>query len=267
MDTDGSSISRTAHIDRSVQIGRHVVIEDDVTIGKDTVLGDQVIIRHGTMVGENNRIHAGVQLGIEPQDYHFKGERSHCIVGNNNTIREYATISRATGVDNSTVIGNDNYIMTYVHVAHNVAIGEHNVIASGSQIAGHVSIGDFVNIGGLTGVHQYCRIGKYAMLGAKSYLNKDALPFLLVRGNPARVYGVNTRGLRQQGFDPDRVEHIKDIVNFLLRSPWTIVEGLERMKERWPDDPYVDEIRTFCSKSPRGILIKYSKLYQARKDF
>lgn len=255
---DGTSISKKAHIDKTVQIGNHVVIEDGVKIGAGTKVSDHVIIRCGTIIGENNRIHGGVQLGIEPQDYHFKGEHSQCIIGNNNIIREYATISRATGADNKTVIGDHNYIMTYVHVAHNVRIGQHVIIASGSQIAGYVSINDFVNVGGLAGIHQFCRIGKYAMLGAKSYLNKDVLPFLLACGNPAKVYGVNTRGLKQRGFDSGSIEHIKDIMRLLLRSERTFSEGLVKMKEQWPDDPYVEDIKTYCENSQRGILLKTS---------
>ncbi len=204
-----TQISKKANIDTSVTIGRFSIIEPGVKIGKGTKIGNNVIIRNGSIIGTNNVIKSGVQIGIDPQDYHFKGERSFCIIGDYNTICEYATISRATGSEAKTVIGNHNFIMTYVHVAHNDMIGNNNIIASGSQLGGHVHVQDEVNIGGLCGIHQFCRIGRMAMLGAKSYLNKDLAPFLLAAGNRAKIIGVNVKGLKKNGFGDDEIEYLK----------------------------------------------------------
>jgi UDP-N-acetylglucosamine acyltransferase len=142
-------VSRKAKIDASVVIGPYSIIEDDVVIGSRTHIGSHSIIKNGTVIGKNNIISAGAQIGVDPQDYHFKGERSYCIIGDNNVIREYATISRATGEGKKTVIGNNNFIMTYVHVAHNNVIGDGVVVSSIAQLGGYVVVGDYAKVCGL----------------------------------------------------------------------------------------------------------------------
>ena len=247
-------ISRRAQIDPSVVIGPFSIIEDDVVIKSQTRIGSHVIIRSGTVMGKNNHISAGAQIGIDPQDYHFKGERSHCIIGDNNVVREYATISRATGAGNKTVIGNNNFIMTYVHVAHNNVIGNNVVISSVAQLGGHVQIGDFANIGGHAGIHQFCRIGKYAMLGAKSYLNKDLPPFLLASGNCAKVCGLNTTGLLRNLFSWEEIEEIKYIMRLIYHSEQSFAQCKEILEKR--NSCQAHEFLEFIKSSQRGILMK-----------
>ncbi|HEC79053.1 MAG TPA: acyl-ACP--UDP-N-acetylglucosamine O-acyltransferase [candidate division WOR-3 bacterium] len=255
---NNSLISKKARIGRSVVFGPYVLIEDDVEIGDRNIIGSHVVIRNGTVIGDDNRIHSGVQIGVDPQDYHFKGEYSRCIIGNNNIIREYATISRATGENSETVIGDNNFIMTYVHIAHNITIGSNTVISSGSQLGGYVSIADFANIGGLAGIHQFCRVGRYAMLGAKSYLNKDLPPYLLARGNRAKIYGVNTRGLKFHSFSAADIETIKELFNFLYNSAKNISECVELLKKKKNQDQFTLEMVKFIESSERGILLKIS---------
>lgn len=250
------TVGKNAKIDRSVVIGPYSVIEDDVKIDADSIIGSHVIIRRGSLIGKGNTICAGVQIGIDPQDYHFKGESSKCIIGSNNIIREYATISRATGEGKVTCIGDNNFIMTYVHIAHNIKIGNNNVIASGSQLGGYVELADYVNIGGLTGIHQFCKIGKYAMLGAMSYLNKDLPPYLLARGNPAKVYGVNIRGLERNEFTIQDIENIKDIYRLIYESSHTLTESLQLLKKQGNYGVFTQEILDFANTSKRGILLK-----------
>ncbi len=250
-----SFISRRAKIHKTVKIGRFSLVEDGVEIGEETEIGSYVLIKKGTKIGRKNKIYSGAQLGIDPQDYHFKGEYSECIIGDNNIIREYATISRATGETNRTVIGNNNFIMTYVHIAHNVKIGNNTVIASGSQIAGYVEIGDYAYIGGLVGIHQFCRVGAYAMLGAKSYLNKDIPPFFLARGNRTRIYGINRVGLIRHGFTNKEIAEIKNIFNLLYRSNKTLREIVEILKNNL-SFKFSKEIINFIETSQRGILLK-----------
>jgi UDP-N-acetylglucosamine acyltransferase len=247
------SISTKAKIDKSVFIGPYAIIEDDVEIGADTTIDRSVVIRKGTRIGKGNAIHAGVQLGVDPQDYHFGGESSQCIIGNYNIIREYATISRATGEREQTVLGDRNFIMTYVHIAHNCEIGNNTVISSGTQIGGYVRIDDYVTIGGLCGVHQCSRIGKYAMLGAASYLNKDLPPFLLARGNRARVYGLNTRGLRRNLYSWHEIEEIKRVYRNISNSPFTIHECIKNLKTEECSE-HILEIVKFIESSKRGFL-------------
>lgn len=247
-------INKKAKIHKSVKVGRFVIIEDGVEIGMGTEIGNYVLIKKGTRIGENNKIYSGAQLGTDPQDYHFKGEYSECIIGGNNIIREYATISRATGENKKTIIGNNNFIMTYVHIAHNVKIGNNTVLASGTQIGGYVEIDDFAYIGGLAGIHQFCRVGKYAMLGAKSYLNKDLPPFMLAAGNRAKVYGVNIEGLIRNSFSQEEIEEIKRIYRFILRSSYNLHQVCEILKEK--NSEYIKEFLEFFAKSTRGILFK-----------
>lgn len=249
------SISKKAKIDKSVIIGPYSIIENNVAIGANTTIGSYVTIREGTAIGRSNTIHTGAQIGVEPQDYHFKGEYSKCIIGDYNIIREYATISRATGENGQTIIGDNNFIMTYVHIAHNNKIGNNTVISSGSQIGGYVEIDDYVNIGGLSGVHQFCRIGKYAMLGAKSYLNKDLCPYLLARGNRAKVYGLNTKGLRLNLYSWQEIEEIKGVYRIINSSPFNLTECIKILKREKNND-FGREIVEFIEASRRGFLLK-----------
>ncbi len=250
-----NNISKKAKIDPTVTIGLYSTIEESVVIGAHTMIGSHIVIKRGTTIGNNNQIHSGAQIGVDPQDYHFTGEDSQCIIGNNNIIREYTTISRATGKNNKTIIGNNNFIMTYVHIAHNIRIGNNTIIASGTQIGGYVEIDDFVNVGGLSGIHQFCRIGNYAMLGAKSYLNKDLPPYLLAHGNRAKVYGVNTKGLRRNSFSWKEIEEIKDLFRIIYMSSYNLRESLKILKKR-SVTKYSDEFIKFIESSKRGILLK-----------
>lgn len=248
-------ISKRAKIHKSVIIGHYSIIEDGVEIGAHTKIGNYILIKKGTKIGKDNVICSGAQMGVDPQDYHFKGEDSQCIIGDNNIIREYATISRATGENNKTVIGNNNFIMTYVHIAHNVKIGNNTIIASGTQLGGYVEVGDFANIGGLSGVHQFCRIGRHSMLGAKSYLNKDLLPFFLARGNRANIYGVNTKGLRRNSFTWQEIEEIKNIFRIIYNSSYNLRRVIKTLRQKYPNK-FTDEVIDFIETSRRGILLK-----------
>jgi UDP-N-acetylglucosamine acyltransferase len=243
-----------ARIHRSAVVGPFAVIEANVEIGARTIIGSHVTIMGGSRIGKDNRISAGVQIGTDPQDYHFRGERSYCVIGDRNIVREYATISRATGNKKETRIGNDNIIMTYVHIAHNDRIGDHTVIASGTQLGGYVTVDDHAVIGGLAGIHQHCRVGKYSMLGAKSYLNKDLAPYLLARGNRARIYGVNTRGLRNNKFAWKDIEKIKEIYQYLRVQPINRSRDITTLKGKFKG-PRLEEITDFIEDSRRGILL------------
>ncbi|OPX18531.1 acyl-[acyl-carrier-protein]--UDP-N-acetylglucosamine O-acyltransferase [candidate division WOR-3 bacterium 4484_100] len=243
-------IGNGARVDPTTRIGPFTIIEDGVEIGPENIIGPNVIIKKGTILGRGNVISAGAQLGVEPQDYHFQGEPSCCIIGDNNIIREYATISRATGKGEKTLIGDNNFIMTYVHIAHNIRMGSNITIASGTQIGGYVEIDDFATIGGLAGIHQFCHIGKYAMLGAKSYLNRDLLPYLLASGNRACVYGINTKGLLLHNFDWTTIDEIKRLFKIIYHNsnPDIRMELLKNEKT-----VYATEFLNFIKGMKRGL--------------
>lgn len=248
------AVSSRARIHRTAVIAPDVIVEDDVQIGAGTIIDPFAVIRNGTRIGKHNRIGSGVQIGIEPQDYHYRGESSGCVIGDGNIIREFTTISRATGRGQLTIVGDDNFIMTYVHVAHNCIIGRGTVIASAVQLGGYVEINDYAVVGGLSGIHQFCRIGFCAMLGAKSYLNKDLGPYLLASGNRARVYGINIRGLRKRGFGWRRIHCIKKLYESIRTRP--INQPLIRTELRKKyQEPYLREVFKFIRTSRRGILL------------
>ena len=249
-----SRVSRKAEIGSDVVIGPYSVIEDDVVIGDGCRVGSHVVIHNGVILGKNNVLHSGSQIGVDPQDYHFRGEPSRCVIGNNNVIREYATISRASGQGNETVIGDNNYIMTYVHVAHNIRLGNNVVVSSIAQLGGYVEVGDYANIGGHAGIHQFCRVGKYAMLGAKSYLNKDLPPYLIASGNRARICGLNTTGLIRNLFSWAEIEEIKDIMRLLYGSKRNLTECAVLLEKK--NTGFAREFLDFMKKSKRGILLK-----------
>ncbi len=248
------TISPQAYIHRTATIGPYSIIEDDVEIGARTIIGSHVVVRRGSRIGRDNRIGTGAQIGIDPQDYHYRGEPSWCLIGDRNVIREYVTISRATGRGERTVIGNDNFIMTYVHIAHNDVVGHGTVIASAVQLGGYVEIQDHAVVGGLSGVHQRCRIGAYAMLGAKSYLNKDLAPYLLARGNRAHIVGINVRGLRNHGFSWRSIESIKTCYGVIRDQPINLSRTLGLLRKKFPD-PRRRAIFDFIRSSGRGILL------------
>ena len=256
-----SVISPRARVDRSVTIGPFSVVEDDVVISEGTRIGSHVVIRSGSIIGRNNIIHSACQIGVDPQDHHFKGERSYCVIGDNNVIRECATISRATGEGCRTTVGNNNYIMTYVHIAHNNTIGDNVVVSSIAQLGGHVQVADHANIGGHAGIHQFCRVGRYAMLGAKSYLNKDLPPYLLASGNVARVYGLNTVGLVRRAFSWEEIEEIRKIMRLVYHSHHTLDECMTLLEKR--NSCHAHEFLQFIKTSKRGILLKKDPLDKA----
>lgn len=243
-----------AIIGANVEIGPYSIIGENVQIGEGTKIGPHVLIDGWTTIGRNNQIHAGAQLGIEPQDLKFRGEKSFLIVGDNNIIREYATLSRGTeGGGGETHVGNDNLIMTYVHLSHDVLIGSHCVIVSGTALGGHVVVEDHVTVGGMAGVHQFTKIGRMAMVGACTKVVKDVPPFVTVDGHPARVVGINVVGLRRKGVGQEVREEIKRAYKILYRSDLNVSQAIEQMENQLQGYPEIDHFIRFIRSAERGI--------------
>ena len=196
-------IDKSAQLAQGVKIGPYSIIGKNVTIGENTEIDSNVCIDSFTDIGSNCRIFHGAVLGKEPQDLKFKKEETYLKIGNGNVIREFVTMHRATGEGNSTIVGDNNYIMGYVHVAHNCCLGSGILVSNASSFAGHIQIEDKAVIGGMTGVHQFVRIGKLAMVGGCARIVKDVPPFSTVTSSPARFYGLNVIGLRRHGIPSD----------------------------------------------------------------
>ncbi len=211
-----------AVLEEGAIVGPYCIVEANVHIGARTELKAYSQVLSGTRIGRENVIGPSVILGGEPMDLKFCGEESFLEIGDHNRIREFSSIHRATGEGLSTRIGNHNFVMAHVHITHNCVIGNRNVIANAVQFAGHVVVEDFVTVGGMSGFHQFCRIGSYAMIGGLSRVLRDILPYSLVDGRPARHYGLNRLGLKRRGIEGEEYELLAEVMRRLRRN-----EGLE----------------------------------------
>jgi UDP-N-acetylglucosamine acyltransferase len=250
-----------ADLHPSVQVGPYAVIGEHVKVGSDTIIGAHVVLDGPTEIGVGNHIFPGAAIGLEPQDLKYKGAVSYVKIGNNNRIREYVTINRATGAGEATLIGNNNLLMAYAHVAHNCVIGDSVVIANAVAMAGHVHIESRATIGGVLGIHQFVHIGKLAMVGGMSRIDRDVPPYMLVEGSPARVRSLNLIGLKRAGIseldDGKVLQTLKKAFRTLYRSGLTLNQALEKL-DLLQDNEHLQHLRQFLQLSQmsgrRGLI-------------
>jgi UDP-N-acetylglucosamine acyltransferase len=244
-------ISDTAQLGANVRVGPYAVIEPDTVIGSDTEVRAHAVIKRFTTLGPSNIVYEGAILGGEPQDLGFSGGESFLRIGARNHIREGVTMHRGTEPQSSTVVGSDCFIMAYAHVAHNCALGDRVIIANNVALAGHVEIAERAFISGGVVVHQFCRIGRLAMIGGNSKIVQDCLPFVITDGVPARARGLNVVGLRRAGHDASRVQGLKRAYRVLLRSELSLEEALARLSEE--ESPLIEELASFARNARRGF--------------
>ena len=240
-----------AELAADVRVGPYAVIEDDVRIGAGCEIGAHAVVKRFTTLGERNRVYEHATLGGEPQDVKFKGETSRLVVGDDNLIREYATLHRASGEGAVTRVGSRNFFMVGIHVAHNCEVGDDNVFANGVAIAGHVVVEDHAFLASNVGAHQFVRFGRYAMVGGKAKVVQDVPPFFTTDGNPARVRGLNTIGLRRGGFSPQSRAALKRAYQVLFRARLPLASALAALEE--VDDENVAHLVNFIRASRRGF--------------
>jgi UDP-N-acetylglucosamine acyltransferase len=224
-----SVVSDSAQIGRNVQIGPFSVIESDVTIGDDCILEAQTVIKRGVALGPGNHVFEGAVLGGFPQHINVPDQPGRVTIGAGNTIREFVTIHRAFDEEESTVIGENNLLMVGVHVAHDCRIGNHTIFANNVALAGHVTVGDRAYLSGGVGVHQFCRVGRLAMIGGHARVIKDVPPYVTIDGGSGFVVGLNQIGLRRAGHTVEEVNQLKDAYRLIYRSglSWNeIIAGL-----------------------------------------
>jgi len=246
-------IDPTAELGTGVQIGPYAVIGPHCHIGDGTQLGPHAVIMEYTTLGKRCQVFSGAVIGAIPQDLKYRGEITHVVIGNDNVIREYVTINRATGEGEVTKIGDRNLFMAYVHIAHDCLIGDGCVLANSVNLAGHVTIEDHAFIGGITGVHQFVRIGSYSMIGGMSRISQDVLPFMLTVGVPPRVYGVNMLGLKRRRFSPGARNALKQAYKLIFRSGLSLTQAEEEIKARVAPCHEIDKLLSFIHLSERGI--------------
>ena len=242
-----------AKLESGVVVGPYAIIGENVKIGEDTVISNGCVIDGKTRIGKRCRIFTGAVIGSEPQDLKYKGEKTQIIVGDDNTIREYVTINLATGEKGKTVIGNNNLLMAYSHVAHDCVVGNQAVIANVGTLAGHVSVEDRAIIGGMVAIHQFARVGKMSITGGCSKVTQDIPPFSIIDGHPAKVYGLNSIGLKRAEVPAESVKNLKSAFKILFKMKIATSSAFRRIKESIPDDPYVSYLLKFIRKSERGI--------------
>jgi UDP-N-acetylglucosamine acyltransferase len=251
------AVHPSAIVDPGAELGEDVTIGPCAVVEARTRVGDRCEIRaHATVkrlttLGTDNVVHEGAVLGGEPQDTAFTGADSGLVIGDRNRIREGVTIHRATTPGGATIVGSDCFLMANAHVAHDNRLGDHVVMANNVALAGHVEIADRAFLGGYAGVHQYCRVGRLAMLGGQAKVVQDCLPFVITDGNPARARGLNVVGLRRAGVSAAELRTLKEAYRLLLQAGLPLETALERMTAL--RDPLVEEMMAFAKASKRGF--------------
>jgi UDP-N-acetylglucosamine acyltransferase len=245
-----------ARVDPTAEIGPYSVIGADVVIGARTVLKGHVFIEGPTEIGEDNLFFPYSTVGVAPQDLKYKGERSSTRIGNRNKVREFVTIHRGTeGGGMLTSVGDDNLLMAYVHVAHDVHVGDHCVLSNAATLGGHVNVGDWAFIGASSGVHQFCRVGRHAIVGGYSVITQDVLPFSnTVTEREAKVFGANKIGLERRGFPPETIDSLHKAFRLLTRSGFNTSQAVECIRQEITGSAEVDELLEFIAASQRGFI-------------
>src|SRR5512136_585018 len=245
-------ISPTATIAEDAEIGPNVIIGDHSSIGSGTIVMANVVIGPWTTIGSGNKIHYGAIVGHDPQDIGYNGEESYAVIGNGNIIREYATIHRGNRPGTTTIIGDNNFIMIQAHVAHNCEIGNQIVLAGGALLAGHVSVADSAIISGNCVVHQFCRIGRLAMMRGLSRTSRDVPPFCIM-DETHTVKSLNLIGLRRNGIDVKRVRALKNAFLILFRGGLNMQNAIEQVETEVELTEDVRELLDFIKSSKRGV--------------
>lgn len=245
-------VSTAAEIAAGVEIGEFAVVEDDVVIGLRTRLESHVVVKRWTTLGADNLVSVGTVLGTDPLDKNFSGGRSYLRIGDGNQIREHYTISRGTKPESATVIGDNNYIMTSGHIAHNCRLGSNIVICSCALVAGYVDIEDQAFVSGGVVVHQFSKIGRLAMIGGNTRVNKDAAPYFLYSDFNITPRGVNLIGLRRAGFSAAEIAAVKNAYRLLFRESLPLDEALRRIEEEYATE-HTRHLLEFIRSSKRGI--------------
>ena len=244
-------VSPEVQLGNDVVVGPYAVIEDDVEIGDHCEIAAHAVIKRFTKIGTRNRIFEHAVLGGEPQDVKFQGERSYLQIGDDNLIREYCTFHRASGEGQITQVGSRNFFMVGVHIAHNCSIGDDNIFANEVALAGHIEVEDHVFLSNNVGAHQFVRMGRYAMVGGKSKIVQDVLPFFITDGNPPRVRGLNSVGLRRAGFSEKSRRALKDAYRILFRTKVPLENAITELESLKDDN--VDHLVRFIRGSGRGF--------------
>lgn len=248
-------VSPKVRLGDGVGIGAFAVVGDDVELGAGCRLHAHAVVQGPARFGRENIFHPFCSIGGDPQDLKFAGERTELVAGDANTFREFVTVSRGTkhggGV---TRIGSGNLFMAYVHIAHDCVVGDHTIFGNAATLAGHVVVEDYVTVNAFSPVHQFCRIGRHAYIGASTVITQDVPPFSRVASErETRCYGVNTVGLERRGFDAARIHAIEQAYRLLLRSKLNTSQAIEQMRASLNGSADIQELIAFIESAERGL--------------
>jgi UDP-N-acetylglucosamine acyltransferase len=243
-----------ARLHPTVEVGPYAIIGAKVKIGAGTTVGSHAVIENDTTIGERNKIFSHAVVGALPQDLKYAGEASRLVIGDENMVREFATLHIGTsGGGGTTRIGSKNLFMSYSHVAHDCSVGNGCVLANSVALAGHVEIADFVILGGLSAVHQFTRIGKHAFIAGGSMVAMDVPPYCTAQGDRAELAGLNTVGLSRHGFTDEQIGRVKEAYRILFRSKLGLNEAVSRLKAEHGGHSEIDHLLEFVAASKRGL--------------
>jgi UDP-N-acetylglucosamine acyltransferase len=248
-------VNQAAELADGVTVGPYAIIDGQVTIGPDTWVGPHAVIRDFTVIGARCRIFQFAVLGEIPQDLKFKGEESQLLIGDDNTIREFATLHRGTaGGGGVTRVGRGNLLMAYTHVAHDCQLGDGVIMSNAASLAGHIVVEDHAILGGLSAVHQFCRIGTHAFVGGCSAVHRDVPPYAMAVGNRAKLVGLNLVGLKRSGIPDAAIQSLKRAFDLLFLSEYNQKEAVKMIREEFPQVPEIQNLLRFLQSSERGLL-------------
>lgn len=248
-----AQVHPNARLGEGVEIGAFTCIGEGVRIGSHTQISSSCVLEGDTQVGERCRIFMGVVLGTAPQDLKYKNEPTRLVIGDDNIIREYVTMNRGTTASGQTRVGNKNLFMANSHVAHDCVVGDETVIANVGTLAGHVSVERKAVVGGLVGVHQFVRIGQIAIIGGCSKVVQDVPPYAMADGHPARVYGLNSLGVKRVGLSTVSIKQLKQAFKIIFFSHLSMTRALALVESDVPPDPQVTYLLNFIRNSTRGV--------------
>lgn len=248
-------VASDAVIAAGVEIGAYTVIGSGVEIGPNTKVGPHVVINGPTRIGAENRIFQFASVGDAPQDKKYRGEPTRLEIGDRNVIRECVTLNRGTTKDEGvTRIGHDNLFMAYAHVAHDCKVGNQCVLANNATLGGHVRLGDWVIMGGLSAIHQFCKVGAHAFIANNAAVTRDVPPFVMAVGQPATAHSVNAEGLKRRGFSPGQIRNIRGAFRLLYRSGLRLADAQVQLEALAKEQPEILPIAEFLPQSTRSIV-------------
>jgi UDP-N-acetylglucosamine acyltransferase len=248
-------VAPDAELDPSVEVGAYAVIGPGVQVGANTRIGPHAIVQGPTRIGADNQIFQFASVGSAPQDKKYRGEPTRLEIGDRNVIRECVTLNRGTTKEAGvTTIGDDNLFMAYSHVAHDCHVGNQCVLANNATLGGHVHLGDWVIMGGLSGVHQFCKVGAHAFIANNAAVTRDVPPYVMAVGQPAAAHSINSEGLKRRGFTPEQIRNLRNAFRLLYRSGLKLDDATAQLAAIAQEQPEVRLIVEFLPQSTRSIV-------------